>query len=159
MSISNVIKSIQNIMREDIGVDGDAQRLGQLTWMLFLKIYDDQDIQNSSLKKDYKSVLPKKYCWSNWAGDNEGITGDELINFINNDMFPALKNFQFKRNEDPRKFIIKQVFEDTYNYIKSGTILKRVINKINEINFNKRTFISSVTYKQFTIIMLHTVNV
>ena len=137
MSISNVIKSIQNIMREDIGVDGDAQRLGQLTWMLFLKIYDDQDIQNSSLKKDYKSVLPKKYCWSNWAGDNEGITGDELINFINNDMFPALKNFQFKRNEDPRKFIIKQVFEDTYNYIKSGTILKRVINKINEINFNK----------------------
>ena len=65
MSISNVIKSIQNIMREDIGVDGDAQRLGQLTWMLFLKIYDDQDIQNSSLKKDYKSVLPKKYCWSN----------------------------------------------------------------------------------------------
>jgi len=137
MSISRVIKSIQNIMREDTGVDGDAQRLGQLTWMLFLKIYDDQDIQSSSLKKDYKSVLPKKYRWNSWAGDDEGITGDELIDFINNDMFPALKNFQYKRNDDPRKFIIKQVFEDTFNYIKSGTILKRVINKINEINFNK----------------------
>ena len=95
MSISNVIKSIQNIMREDIGVDGDAQRLGQLTWMLFLKIYDDQDIQNSSLNKDYKSVLPKKYCWSNWAGDNEGITGDELINFINTRHVSCIKKVFF----------------------------------------------------------------
>ena len=125
-------------MREDTGVDGDAQRLGQLTWMLFLKIYDDKEHERESLNPQYKSALPEEYRWRNWAEDSEGLTGDALINFINNKMFPTLKQLKPDQNINPRGFIIKEVFADAYNYIKSGTILRRVINKLNEIDFNRQ---------------------
>ena len=138
MAVANIIKNIQNIMREDTGVDGDAQRLGQLTWMLFLKIYDDKERERESLNPQYKSALPEDYRWRNWAEDSEGLTGDALIDFINNKMFPTLKRLKPGQNIDPRGFIIKEVFADAYNYIKSGTILRRVINKLNEIDFNRQ---------------------
>ena len=91
MSVSNSIKTIQNIMRKDAGVDGDAQRIGQLCWMFFLKILDDQDQELELLRSDYTSPVPAEFQWRNWAADPEGITGETLLNFINDELFPKLK--------------------------------------------------------------------
>lgn len=133
-NISSVIKAIQDIMRKDTGVDGDAQRLSQIVWMLFLKIFADKEEEYEIMDDDYKSPLNSKYRWQNWAKDDEGLTGDELIDFINNDLFPYLQNLENDSNN--RALIIKNIFQDTYNYMKSGTLLRQVINKINEIDFN-----------------------
>ncbi len=131
---SSVIKSIQDIMRKDTGVDGDAQRLSQIVWMLFLKIFADKEDEAEIMKDDYKSPLDEKYRWQNWAQDDEGLTGDDLIDFINNDLFPYLQNLENDSNK--QALIIRNIFQDTYNYMKSGTLLRQVINKINEIDFN-----------------------
>ncbi|BBO72695.1 restriction endonuclease EcoEI subunit M [Desulfosarcina widdelii] len=136
MAISTVVKSIQDIMRKDVGVDGDAQRIGQLVWMIFLKIFDDKEQEAELLSDNYKSPLPEKLRWCNWAADPEGITGDELLEFVNNDLFPKLKNLNIGTNGNKRAFIVRSVFEDGYNYMKSGTLMRQVINKINEIDFN-----------------------
>lgn len=133
-NISSVIKSIQDIMRKDTGVDGDAQRLSQIVWMLFLKIFADKEDEAVVMKDDYKSPLEEKYRWQNWAQDDEGMTGDELIDFINNDLFPYLQNLE--NDSSKQALIIRNIFQDTYNYMKSGTLLRQVINKINEIDFN-----------------------
>jgi len=92
MSITSAIKSIQDIMRKDVGVDGDAQRIGQLVWMLFLKIFDDREQEWELLNEDYRSPLPEGFRWRNWAADPEGMTGDELKSFIDNELFPGLQN-------------------------------------------------------------------
>ena len=133
-NISSVIKAIQDIMRKDTGVDGDAQRLSQIVWMLFLKIFADKEDEAEVMKDDYKSPLEEKYRWQNWAQDDEGLTGDDLIDFINNDLFPYLQNLENDSNK--QALIIRNIFQDTYNYMKSGTLLRQVINKINEIDFN-----------------------
>lgn len=133
-NISSVIKAIQDIMRKDTGVDGDAQRLSQIVWMLFLKIFADKEAEYEIMDDNYKSPLDSEYRWQNWAMNEEGLTGDELIDFINNRLFPYLQNLD--NNSDKRAFIIKNIFQDTYNYMKSGTLLRQVINKINEIDFN-----------------------
>ncbi len=128
------IKSIQDIMRKDVGVDGDAQRISQLVWLLFLKIFDAQEEELECTRDDYRSPLPQRLRWRNWAADAEGITGDELQKFVNDDLFPALKELQPKT---PRHALLRAAFEDAYNYMKSGTLLRQVINKLNEgINFN-----------------------
>ncbi len=135
MSLSASIKSIQDIMRKDVGVDGDAQRLSQLAWMLFLKIFDAQETELETIRDDYRSPLPQKLCWRKWAADPEGITGDALMRFINDDLFPGLKEL---KGNSPRHQLIRGVFEDAYNYMKSGTLLRQVVNKLNEsIDFNK----------------------
>ena len=137
MSISGVVKSIQDIMRKDAGVDGDAQRLGQLSWLLFLKIYDAQE-ENLEFEQDnYKTPIPKKYLWRSWAADNEGITGDELLDFVNEELFPKLKNLVAPIKSNPRGFVAKEAFSDAFNYMKNGTLLRQVINKLNEIDFTK----------------------
>lgn len=138
MSISTTIKCIQDIMRKDVGVDGDAQRIGQLVWMLFLKIFDDKEQEWELLEgTKYKSPIPEKYRWRNWAADAEGITGEELKDFIDNKLFPALRDLQPKGN-DQRAYVIRNVFIDAYNYMKSGQLLRQVINKIQDsIDFNK----------------------
>lgn len=137
MSISATVKAIQDIMRKDVGVDGDAQRIGQLVWMLFLKIYDDREQEWEVLDDAYVSPLPENLRWRNWAADPEGITGDELKDFIDSTLFPGLQNLTAKGN-DKRAFVIKGVFEDAYNYMKSGQLIRQVINKIQEgIDFNK----------------------
>ena len=124
-------------MRKDVGVDGDAQRLSQLVWMLFLKIFDDRESEWELLQDNYKSPLPEKYRWRNWAANAEGMTGDELKQFLDNDMFPALQNLEAKGG-DQRAFVIRSVFEDAYNYMKSGQLIRQVINKIQEgVDFNK----------------------
>ena len=115
MSIQSVIKSIQDIMRKDAGVDGDAQRLSQLVWLLFLKIFDDREKQYELIDIKYKSPLSNELRWRNWAQNPEGMTGDDLFDFINNKLFKKLKGLAFTEKDDPRGFIVKEVFEDTYN--------------------------------------------
>jgi len=137
MISSTLIKSIQDIMRQDQGVDGDAQRLSQLVWMIFLKILDDTEQELELLDAAYSPAIPANYQWRRWAGDEEGITGDELNNFVNNDLFPALRNLSSGAN--PRTRIVREAFEDSYNYMKSGTLLRQVINKINGIDFNTKS--------------------
>lgn len=138
MSLSATIKTIQDIMRKDAGVDGDAQRISQLGWMMFLKIFDDKEQEYELTGDAYRSPMPPKLRWRHWAADPEGITGDELLDFINNDLFKTLKNLP-AAGRDPRGHVVREVFEDAYNYMKSGTLLRQVINKINEINFNSAT--------------------
>jgi len=138
MSISTTIRSIQNIMRKDAGVDGDAQRIGQLGWMLFLKIFDDQEQELELTKDDYKSPIPKSSRWRNWAADPEGITGETLLEFVNNDLFRKLKNLATTSSgQNPRGFVVQSVFQDAFNYMKNGTLMRQVINKLNEIDFNR----------------------
>jgi len=137
MSISTTIKAIQDIMRKDVGVDGDAQRIGQLVWMLFLKIFDDREQEWELFDDNYRSPIPEPYRWRNWAANAEGITGDELKNFIDNELFPSLQNLE-AIGDDKRAFVIRNVFEDAYNYMKSGQLIRQVINKIEAgIDFNK----------------------
>ena len=123
-------------MRKDVGVDGDAQRISQIVWMIFLKIYDDREMENELMNDNYKSPIPEKYRWRNWAADPEGITGDELLEFVNNALFRTLKNLQVKSDADKRGLLVRSLFEDAYNYMKSGTLMRQVINTINEIDFN-----------------------
>jgi type I restriction enzyme M protein len=137
MSISSTIKSIQDIMRKDVGVDGDAQRLSQLVWLLFLKIFDDRETEWELLQDNYQSPLPEKYRWRNWAANAEGITGEALKQFLDNELFPALQNLEAK-GKDQRGYVIRSVFEDAYNYMKSGQLIRQVVNKIQEgVDFNK----------------------
>ncbi len=117
-------------MRKDAGVDGDAQRISQLGWMLFLKIFDEKEKDWEITRDDYKSPIRKDLRWRNWAANEEGMTGDELLEFVNNTLFPTLKNMQLRHNKDAAR-MVRDVFEDSYNYMKSGTLLRQVINKIN----------------------------
>lgn len=136
MALDNLIKSIQNIMRKDQGVAGDGQRIEQIVWMLFLKLFDDQEKYYELRDKKYRSPIPEKFRWRNWAEDPEGITGDELLDFINQKLFPELKNLGVS-SDDRRGLLVHSAFEDAYNYMKSGTLIRQVINKINEADFNK----------------------
>ncbi len=137
MSVSTTIKSIQDIMRKDAGVDGDAQRIGQLVWTFFLKIFDDQEQELELLQDNYTSPIPERLRWRNWAADSEGITGDELLEFINNDLFKTLKELELNAGTNGRGIVVRSVFEDAYNYMNNGTLIRQVVNKINEIDFNR----------------------
>lgn len=144
MSLGNTIKAIQDIMRKDAGVDGDAQRIGQLAWMLFLKIYSDLELETELDDSKYKSPTPKKFRWESWADEEalgkDALTGDALISFINNELFPMLKELDltpFSGQARERGALLISVFDDAYNYMKNGTLLRQVINKINQdIDFN-----------------------
>jgi type I restriction enzyme M protein len=136
MSVRTTVKSIQDIMRQDAGVDGDAQRISQLCWMFFLKILDDQDAQLELMEPSYSSPLPDALRWGTWASDPEGITGEDLLGFINNTLFPQLKNLTAAGTQAHRQRVVRSVFEDAYNYMKSGQLIRQVINKINEVDFN-----------------------
>jgi type I restriction enzyme M protein len=133
-NVSNLVKTIQDIMRKDAGTYGDAQRLEQLGWMFFLKIFDDREKELEFLRDGYKSPLPKHLRWSNWASDAEGITGDALLDFINNTLLPKLK--ALSGGTDRIAGLIRMAFEDANNYMKNGTLMRQVINKINGIDFN-----------------------
>ena len=135
VNLSNLIKSVRDIMRKDAGVDGDAQRISQMVWMIFLKVFDTMEEEREAEDEDYVSPLPEKIRWRNWATNPEGMTGDELLDFINNDLFKTLKNLTIDDKTDPRGYIVKQVFEDAYNYMKNGILVRQIVNKINEIDF------------------------
>ena len=139
MSVRTLVKSIQNVMRQDTGVDGDAQRISQLCWMFFLKIIDDQDQELALMKADYTSPIPERFQWHTWAANPEGITGEALLTFIDDDLFPALKNLRTTGRPDNRGRVVRDVFEDAYNYMKSGQLMRQVVNKINAVDFNNLT--------------------
>ena len=134
-NIGGVIKSIRDIFRKDPGLSGDAQRIEQLGWMIFLKLFDDKDKEKEILNPKYKSPIPTKLQWRNWAEDDEGMTGDALITFVNNELFPQLKNLTIGL-DDKLGVIIRNIFDGTNNYMKSGTTFRQAINKLNEIDFN-----------------------
>ena len=137
MPIGTLIKTIQDIMRKDVGVDGDAQRISQVVWLLFLKIFDDKEKEWKVTIKGYKSPLQTRFQWSNWAANAEGITGEELIDFVNNELFPALKKLATTAGVSAHGRVVGSVFEDAYNYMKSGTLLRQVINTIQaDVDFN-----------------------
>ena len=146
MSVRNTVKSIQDIMRQDAGVDGDAQRISQLCWMFFLKIIDDQDQElelfapgdggNNGL--GYGSPIPEPLRWRAWAADPEGITGETLLEFVNVQLFPGLKTLSAAGTDrqSRRRAVVREVFTDAYNYMKSGQLMRQVVNKINAVDFN-----------------------
>jgi len=138
-NLSGIIKSIRNIMRQDMGLNGDAQRIEQLGWMLFLKIFSDKDKELELIDENYQSPIPEQFHWikakGNWAGDDEGMTGDELLEFIDRKLFPALRNINVGAGNG-RLLIVREVFEGNNNYMKSGINLRKVLNKLNEIDFN-----------------------
>ena len=134
-NISNIIKSLQNIMWKDPGVSGDAQRLEQLGWMITLKIIDDKEAELELLNDDYVSVIPSELQWRIWASDSEGITGDAMKDFIDSKLFPGLQNLDIS-DGNKRAILIRDIFAGTNNYMKNGTIIRQVVNKLNEIDFN-----------------------
>ena len=134
MAVANIVKSIQDIMRQDVGVDGDAQRISQLCWLFFLKIIDDQDQELELLKDGYRSPVPAPLQWRIWAADPEGVTGDDLLAFVNDNLFPTLK--QLPATAGARADVVRGVFEDAYNYMKSGQLIRQVVNRINDIDLN-----------------------
>lgn len=137
-NISSIIKNVRNIMRQDRGVSGDAQRLEQLGWLLFLKILDDKDQELELIRDGYKSVVPKKFQWRNWATDAEGITGEELILFIDHPtegLFVTLRSLKSSRAPQ-RAALVRDVFDGSNNYMKSGYALRKVINQLNGFDFN-----------------------
>ncbi|SHG56440.1 class I SAM-dependent DNA methyltransferase [Pedobacter caeni] len=128
------IKSIRDIMRKDTGVDGDAQRISQMVWMLFLKIFADKENEWETQVKNYVSPIPVELKWQNWAADTTGLTGEPLIEFINSELFPTLKSLKNTTTDQAK--IVRSVFEDTYNYMKNGVLFRQVINEINKIDFS-----------------------
>lgn len=144
MSLSTTIKAVQDVMRKDAGVDGDAQRIGQLGWMLFLKIFSDLEIETELEDDSYVSPVPSNLRWDAWANEDtagtDAPTGDELLAFVDNVLFPAFKDLnvaEFTGKARQRAELLRSVFDDAYNYMKSGTLMRQVINKIShEIDFN-----------------------
>ena len=134
-NIGGIIKSLQNIMRKDQGVSGDAQRIEQLGWMITLKIIDDKEAEMELISDNYISVIPSELQWRNWAADSEGMTGDALKDFVDNKLFPGLQNLDLSTG-NKRAVLIRDIFAGTNNYMKNGTIIRQVVNKLNEIDFN-----------------------
>lgn len=143
MAVNNIVKRLQNIMRQDAGINGDAQRIEQMVWMFFLKVYDTQEetweYKAKKEKQTFESIIPDKLRWRNWAVDEKdgnALTGESLLFFINNELFPALKGLEITHETPRSKAIVKEVFEDLNQYMKNGVLLRQVINIINEIEFD-----------------------
>ena len=144
MSLNNIVKRLQNVMWNDAGINGDAQRIEQMTWLLFLKVYDAKEEIWELNEDNYTSIIPDKFRWRNWAKDNKDgntLTGDDLLYFINTELFPELKKIEIDENTPINKLIVKSTFEDTYNYMKDGILLRQVVNIIDEIDFTQNDLI------------------
>jgi type I restriction enzyme M protein len=140
MAISNFVKRIQDVMRNDSGVNGDAQRIEQIVWILFLKIYDAKEETWELLNDNYKSIIPDGLKWRDWAvdrKDGEALTGDALLDFVNNTLFPTLKNLEIDETTPMSQVIVRYAFEDANNYQKDGVLLRQVVNIIDEIDFTE----------------------
>lgn len=142
MAMTNFVKRIQDVMRNDAGINGDAQRIEQIVWILFLKIYDSKEQYWEFESDNYKSIIPDTMKWRKWAVDNKdgkALTGDSLLEFVNNELFPTLKNLAIDENTPINKVIVKYAFEDANNYQKDGILLRQIINIIDEIEFTEYT--------------------
>lgn len=140
MSLGNFVKRLQDIMRNDAGINGDAQRIEQMVWILFLKIYDAKEEDWEFYDDNYKSIIPEELRWRNWAVDHKdgkALTGDALLDFVNNKLFPTLKNIEITEETKMNQIIVRTAFEDNNNYMKDGILLRQIINVIDEINFEE----------------------
>jgi type I restriction enzyme M protein len=140
MAISNFVKRIQDVMRNDSGVNGDAQRIEQIVWILFLKIYDAKEEAWELYDDNYTSIIPEGLKWRDWAvdrKDGEALTGDALLDFVNNTLFPTFKNLEIDENTPMSQVIVRYAFEDANNYQKDGVLLRQVVNIIDEIDFTE----------------------
>ena len=151
-NISGFVKKVRDIMRNDAGINGDAQRIEQIAWMLFLKVYDSKEYDWEFNEDDYVSIIPEPCRWRNWAHEEfgKGMTGDALLNFVNNTVFPVLKGNDIKdplgnviiagvRVEPtypPKKKIVPSTFEDANNYMKDGVLLRQIINVIDDLDLS-----------------------
>ena len=138
MAIANFVKRLRDIMRNDAGINGDAQRIEQISWMLFLKVYDKKEQDWMFDDAGYASIIPDGFRWGDWASDpdGKGMTGDTLLDFVNNKLFPTLKNLTVDANTPIKKAIVKTMFEDANQYMKDGALLRQVINVIDELNLD-----------------------
>lgn len=134
-NISSFVKTVRDIMRNDAGINGDAQRIEEMAWMLFLKVYDVKEEDWEINEDDYQSIIPEEYRWRNWAHDEngKGLTGADLLAFVNNRLFPALKNLDVNKDTPIKKSIVKSVFEDANTYMKDGVLLRQIINLVDGI--------------------------
>ena len=140
MVLGNYVKRLQDIMRNDAGINGDAQRIEQMTWILFLKIYDSKEEDWEFYDEDYQSIIPEKLRWRKWAvdkKDGKALTGEELLSFVNQELYPGLKNLKINENTPKSQTIVKDIFEDNNNYMKDGVLLRQVINVTDELNFEE----------------------
>lgn len=138
-NLGNFVKRIRDIMRNDAGINGDAQRIEQIAWMLFLKVYDSKEQDWDMAEKNYQSIIPEECRWSNWAVDDKSgnaMTGDRLMNFVNNTLFPTFKELNVTTDTPIKKSIVKTTFEDANNYMKDGVLLRQVINIIDELDLS-----------------------
>ncbi|NWL25788.1 hypothetical protein DM794_01700 [Paenarthrobacter ureafaciens] len=132
MNIARTVKAVQEIMRQDVGVDGDAQRLGQLVWMLFLKILDDKEFESEAFDPAYESPIPEKLRWRNWAANDEGLTGDALKQFIDTELFVELQSLGLETPTSPLGLVVRGMFTDSFNYMKSGQLIRQVVNRLQQ---------------------------
>ena len=138
-NLSGFVKRIRDIMRNDAGINGDAQRIEQIAWMLFLKVYDAKEQDWEFDEDNYASIIPEECRWSNWAADDrsgKAMTGDALLNFVNNTLFPTLKELEVDIHTPIKKSIVKTTFADANNYMKDGVLLRQVINVIDELDLS-----------------------
>ena len=140
MSLNNIVKRLQDIMRNDAGINGDAQRIEQMTWLLFLKVYDAKEEEWELTEDNYTSIIPEQFRWRTWAVDHKdgkALTGEALLSFVNTELFPALKNIELDEHTPMSKLVVQAAFADSYNYMKDGVLLRQVINVIDEIKFEE----------------------
>ena len=140
MSLNNLVKRLQDIMRNDAGINGDAQRIEQMVWILFLKVYDAKEEIWEFYDENYTSIIPEELRWRNWAVDHKdgkALTGDALLDFVNGKLFPTLKAIAIDENTPMSQIIVRTAFEDNNNYMKDGILLRQVINVIDEIDFEE----------------------
>ena len=152
-NLSGFVKRLRDIMRNDAGINGDAQRIEQIAWMLFLKVYDAKEQDWEFDETNYESIIPEPCRWSNWAHDDKSgsaMTGDTLLNFVNNTLFPVLKGSDIKDSsgnvliegvkvtaDTPiKKAIVQTTFADANQYMKDGVLLRQVINVIDELELD-----------------------
>ena len=138
-NLTGFVKRLRDIMRNDAGINGDAQRIEQIAWMLFLKVYDAKEQDWEWDDEDYTSIIPDECRWQNWAHDDKSgtaLTGDKLLDFVNNTLFPTLKNLPVDASTPIKKAIVQTTFADTNNYMKDGVLLRQVINVIDELDFS-----------------------
>ncbi len=139
MALTNFVKNIRNIMRNDAGINGDAQRIEQIAWMLFLKVYDEKENDWEFSEDSYTSFIPENCRWRNWAkdnGDGEALTSEKLLNFVNNTLFPTLKNLEVNPDTPMRSAIVRATFQDANQYMKDGVLLRQVINVIDGLDLS-----------------------
>ena len=139
MALGNVIKSWENIMRDDDGVNGTVQVLSQLVWMLFLKVYDIKEDLWELYEDDFQSAIPENCRWRNWAKgktQKDKITGDEMVEFVDNTLFPTLKGLVVTADSSPRVTIVRDMMAESYNYMKNGVCIRQAVDLLDEIRFD-----------------------